>query len=128
MIDILTNKNRVSISPVIKGHHLYHMFCDLITMPRYRRNFCSRQSTVNSLWTLKETNLFVWGLNITHLVTFNYYRRKDLFPPSFPMGIYKRLVFCQNCPKNHNFRVQIRGWAFIRAWGFIRDFSGMGVY
>ena len=24
---------------MIKGHHLYHMFCDLITMPRYRRNF-----------------------------------------------------------------------------------------
>ena len=103
MIDILTNKKLVSIKPVIKGHHLYHVFCDLITMPRYRRNFCSRQSTVNSLWTMKETNLFVCKLNITHLVT--YYRRKDLFPPPpiFSTGVYKRLVFCQKLPPKSQF-------------------------
>ena len=35
------DKKCVSIKPVIKGNHLYHVFCDLITMPRYRRNFCS---------------------------------------------------------------------------------------
>ena len=52
MIDILINKTRVSIKPVIKGHHLYHVFFDLITMPRYRRNFCSRQSTVIILFGL----------------------------------------------------------------------------
>ena len=34
MIYILTNKKCVSIKPMIKGHHFYHMFCDLITMPR----------------------------------------------------------------------------------------------
>ena len=28
-------QKNVSIKPVIKGHHLYHVFCDLITMPRY---------------------------------------------------------------------------------------------
>ena len=36
MIDISTNKKNVSIKPVIKDHHLYLVFCDLITMPKQK--------------------------------------------------------------------------------------------
>ena len=78
MIDILTNKKHVSIKPVIKGHHLYHMFCDLITMPRYRRNFCSRQSTVNFLWTMK--NKLVC-LVIKYIAFGNLLQKKRSVPP-----------------------------------------------
>ena len=41
----LEQKMCVISKPVIKGHHMYHVYCDLITMPRYH---------------MKKTNLFLW--------------------------------------------------------------------
>ena len=39
----------VSLKSVIKGHHLYYVFCDQITTPSYRKNFYSLKMTVNFL-------------------------------------------------------------------------------
>ena len=41
----------------------------------------------------------------THLCRtfFAEYRRKDLFNPIFPMGVYKRLVFCQKLAQKLKF-------------------------
>ena len=61
---------------------LYQVFCDLITMPSYRRNFClPAEDSVFSLDNERKKKFgdkYMYMYRVTHLVT--YYSRKDLFP------------------------------------------------
>ena len=122
MIDILTNKKKcVPIKPVIKGHHLNYMFCDLITMPRYRRNFCSQQSTANSLDY--ERNKLVC-LVIKYNAFGNLLQKKrSVSPPPhfFLMGVYKRLVFCQKLPQKLQFSASKLGGGRLLEHGHLLE-------
>ena len=103
------------------------MFCDLITMPRYRGNFCYRQIQYCEFSLDYERDKLVKCLVIKYnAYGINLLQKKRFVPPPpfFPMGVYKRLVFCQKLPqKSQILTSKVGGWAFIRAWALIRDFT-----
>ena len=107
MMDILTNKKHVSIKPVIiKGHHLYQVFCDLLpclgtkgTLNLFPAEYC-------------EFSLDYERNNLVCLVIkYNAFgnllqKKRSVSPPPpifFLMGVYKRLVYCQKLPPKSQF-------------------------